>query len=336
MFGAWPRLSDVDEPWFVILAVLEACSLACLWWLSRIALAHPRHPVPDGAADRPAQPPPRLGWGTAAAAQLAGNAAGSRPGGCRHRWSRPGQGPHPVRAASRCGGVGAHGHQPAGDSGAVDPSRAHHPGPDHRAAAGEAAAAGVAGLVDLGSSHRCHWGHGADLAISRGRDRHGHRTCSPCVLEVCDATVLRTGSWRSARGSPLLSRSLVDGRVRWAANRMFDYAALVAALVAFGAHVRPPRCCSRMWSAGVRDHPDHPRWCGLRRRGVDHASSPGRCPRRHRAHRHAALPTLLVLAADPDWRACLGLVADPPPCCGSSVDGHRLAPLASVSSTTAT
>ena len=45
--------------------------------------------------------------------------------------------------------------------------------------------------------------------------------------------------WGSARGSPTPSRAAGGGRLATAANRMFDYASLVAALVAFGAHTRP-------------------------------------------------------------------------------------------------
>src|SRR6478609_6662583 len=76
MFGAWPRLTEVQLYWFAVLAVLEALSLASLWWLARIALA----PHPDEVASNRAPEP--LGWGTAAAAQLAGNAASKVvPGG---------------------------------------------------------------------------------------------------------------------------------------------------------------------------------------------------------------------------------------------------------------
>ncbi|WUJ74138.1 flippase-like domain-containing protein [Kribbella soli] len=70
LFGAWPRLADVDPWWFPILVVLEGLSFAALWWLARLALD-------QHAAD---QKPP--GWGTLATAQLAGNAASKvLPGG---------------------------------------------------------------------------------------------------------------------------------------------------------------------------------------------------------------------------------------------------------------
>ena len=80
MFGAWPQLADVAVHWFVVLAVLEICSFAALWWLARIALA----PAPCDApmADGHVEVVPHLSWGTTATAQLAGNAASKVvPGG---------------------------------------------------------------------------------------------------------------------------------------------------------------------------------------------------------------------------------------------------------------
>ena len=70
LFGTWPRLADIDPWWFPVLVVLEGCSFAALWWLARLALA-------QHTGDQ--QPP---GWGTIATAQLAGNAASKvLPGG---------------------------------------------------------------------------------------------------------------------------------------------------------------------------------------------------------------------------------------------------------------
>ncbi len=103
LLDAWPQLEGVRPGWFVLLALLEAASLASLWWLTRIALARPRHVVPlpalstgtsseDAAsASRPAgvhaAPVRRRShgaarWSDVAAAQLAGNAASKvMPGG---------------------------------------------------------------------------------------------------------------------------------------------------------------------------------------------------------------------------------------------------------------
>ena len=63
VFDAWPQLGDVKPPWFVVVVVLEAASFASLWVLLRIAL-------------------PGSSWLDIAAGQLAGNAASRAiPGG---------------------------------------------------------------------------------------------------------------------------------------------------------------------------------------------------------------------------------------------------------------
>jgi uncharacterized protein (TIRG00374 family) len=43
LLGAWPELDVVRPRWFVVLGVLELASFASLWWLTRMALAAPRH-----------------------------------------------------------------------------------------------------------------------------------------------------------------------------------------------------------------------------------------------------------------------------------------------------
>jgi len=73
VFGSWPRLRDVDLWWFVGLVALVGGSMASLWWLTRLALQ--RRVGPEG-------PWSTVSWGTAASAHLAGNAAGKIvPGG---------------------------------------------------------------------------------------------------------------------------------------------------------------------------------------------------------------------------------------------------------------
>jgi uncharacterized protein (TIRG00374 family) len=58
-----PRLRDVDWWWFILMFAFEAGSLACLWWLVRIAI-------------------PRASWLVSATAQLTGNAVSKIvPGG---------------------------------------------------------------------------------------------------------------------------------------------------------------------------------------------------------------------------------------------------------------
>jgi uncharacterized protein (TIRG00374 family) len=71
LFGTWPRLADVQPWWFLVLLALQACSLASLWWLTRLALA----PTEEAPHD-----PPH--WTAIASAQMAGNAASKLvPGG---------------------------------------------------------------------------------------------------------------------------------------------------------------------------------------------------------------------------------------------------------------
>lgn len=73
LFGSWPRLRDVDLWWFVVVVALVVGSMVSLWWLTRLALQ--RRTGPDGEWTT-------VGWGTAASAHLAGNAAGKIvPGG---------------------------------------------------------------------------------------------------------------------------------------------------------------------------------------------------------------------------------------------------------------
>ena len=52
VFGAWPRLSEVQPRWFVILVLLETASFATLWWLTRLAL-EPHRGDADDEGGRP-------------------------------------------------------------------------------------------------------------------------------------------------------------------------------------------------------------------------------------------------------------------------------------------
>ena len=255
MFGAWPRLADVDEPWFVILAVLEACSLACLWWLARIALASPDDPVPDGAADQQAQAPPRLGWGTAAAAQLAGNAASKVvPGGA----ATGGRCKVLIQSGQRAGAV-ASGLTATNLLGTAVllilpvltiPALIIGPPPAKQLQLGLLVSLILAAVIVAIGVTALTW---------------------PSVVA---ATGMITGRVVHVFRKSVTPRGLADGllaqrarvaaafRGRWwtavfaaAANRMLDYAALVAALVAFGAHVRIAEVLLGPLQAPVRSGP---------------------------------------------------------------------------------
>lgn len=69
--GAAPRLRRIRPEWFALMAAAELASLAGAWALMRIAV-------------------PGLGWGLAAASQLAGNAISRLvPGGAAAGAARP-------------------------------------------------------------------------------------------------------------------------------------------------------------------------------------------------------------------------------------------------------
>jgi uncharacterized protein (TIRG00374 family) len=73
LFGSWPRLRDVSFWWFVLVVALVVGSMASLWWLTRLALQ--QRDGPEGHVST-------VSWSTAASAHLAGNAAGKVvPGG---------------------------------------------------------------------------------------------------------------------------------------------------------------------------------------------------------------------------------------------------------------
>ena len=321
MFGAWPRLSDVDEPWFVILAAPEVRSLACLWWLARIALASPDDPVPDGASDRQAQTPPRLGWGTAAAAQLAGNAASKVvPGGAATGGVV--QAKVLIQSGQPAGAV-ASGLTATNLLGTAVllilpvltiPALIIGPPPAKQLQLGLLVSLILAAVIVAIGVTALTW------PISRGRDRHGHRTCSPCVSEVCDAArSCGRAPGAACAGRRCVSRSLVDGRVRCGREPHVGLRRsgrrLGGIRSARASRRGAARVCGR---AGVRDHPDHPRWCGLRRRGTDSASSPGRRPGRHRA-RSARCST------DSSRSGCRSRLAGWPGVGGGFTTGSRIA-----------
>lgn len=231
MFDSWPRLADVAWQWFVVLAVLETASLGSLWWLTRIALA----PVDDAAGSD------HVTWGTAAAAQLAGNAAGKVvPGGAATGGVvqakvliDAGQ-PGPAVASSLAA-------QNLLTSAALlllpvltIPALIIGPPPARQLQLGllvslilatAMVTIGVialkwrAGLAGLGR------GIGAALQLVRRQSTAGG--VATALLDQRDriAAAFAGQWWRAV--------------IAAAANRMFDYAALVAALVAFGAHARP-------------------------------------------------------------------------------------------------
>lgn len=231
MFGAWPQLADVAVHWFWILAALETASMAMLWWLARIALAPSDG---DGAV-------PHLGWGTTAAAQLAGNAASKViPGGAAVGGVV--QGKVLISAGQPAGAVVSGLTAMNLLTAAVLlllpvltlPALAIGPPPAEQLRLGLLVSLILAvvivaiGVVALTS-------HAAVRATGRAAGAVAH-------------VVRRRVTADSAERALMAQRDRIAGAFagRWwraviaaAANRMLDYAALVAALVAFGAEARP-------------------------------------------------------------------------------------------------
>ncbi|WP_141015190.1 lysylphosphatidylglycerol synthase transmembrane domain-containing protein [Nocardioides sambongensis] len=231
MFGAWPQLASVEVHWFLILTVLETASLAMLWWLARIALAPPKSDTTT----------PHLGWGTAAAAQLAGHAASKViPGGAATGGVI--QGRVLVTSGQSAGAV---------VSGLTAsnllttavllllpvltiPALAIGPPPAEQLRLGLLVSLIVAVvIVAIGT-----------VALTAPKVVHAVGRAIGTVAHVVRRrwTAQGTADALSAQRERVVAA--FAGRWWWAVlaaagNRMFDYAALVAALVAFGAHARP-------------------------------------------------------------------------------------------------
>jgi uncharacterized protein (TIRG00374 family) len=239
MFGSWPRLADVAVRWFVVLAVLELCSFASLWWLARIALA----PAPDDVrrAEHGGGGHSRLGWGTAAAAQLAGNAASKVvPGGAATG---------SVVQARVLMGAGQPATTVASGLTAVNllstavllllpvltiPALLIGPPPARQLQLGLVVSVVLAVvIVAVGGTALTQPRVVAIVGRAIGRGVHLARSS---VTPEGLADVLLAQRERIAAA---FDAHWWRATVAAAANRMFDYAALVAALVAFGAHVRP-------------------------------------------------------------------------------------------------
>lgn len=240
MFNAWPQLADVAVAWFLVLFLLVVASFASLWWLTRIALGSG-----GGAADPTdsprAQHAPRLGWGPAAAAQLAGNAAskvipgGAATGAVVQAKVLIGAGQPASTVAS---GLAASGLL----TGAVlfllpvltIPAMILGPSPARQLQLGFAVslvlaviivAVGIAALTQPRLISAA--GHGIGKALHLVRSSITGESVAHALLTQRDrvASAFEGHWWRAV--------------IAAAANRMFDYAALIAALVAFDAHVRP-------------------------------------------------------------------------------------------------
>ena len=232
--GSWPRLAQVQPRWFILLALLQAGSVASLWWLTRLAL----EPHVDGDEVSDSR---RARWGAVATAQLAGSAASKVvPGGAATGGVVQAklliQAGHPTAAvASALAGVGLM-------TTAVllllpvltIPALLIGPPPAEQLQLGLLVSLILAVVIVGVGVIVLTWPR---VLTSTGRlIGHVLHHVRPSTTAESMATVLSAQRARVA--------GAFEGR--WwlavflaAANRMLDYAALVAALAAFGVHARP-------------------------------------------------------------------------------------------------
>ncbi|WP_432885421.1 lysylphosphatidylglycerol synthase transmembrane domain-containing protein [Kribbella sp. CA-245084] len=229
LFGAWPRLADVDPWWFAVLVLLEACSFAALWWLARLALT-------ENTADHV-----DVGWGTIATAQLAGNAAskvvpgGAATGGVLQArlLIQAGQPAAVVASALTAMGLMTTGVLlllPV----LTIPAVFIGPPPARQLELGLLVSLVMAILIVGFGVAALRWPRFVHL-VGRGAGHVIHLVKRSVTADSC-AAQLATQRDRVA--------AAFEGRwwaaaLAAAANRMFDYAALVAALAAFDVHARP-------------------------------------------------------------------------------------------------
>jgi uncharacterized membrane protein YbhN (UPF0104 family) len=252
MLDAWPQLEGVRPRWFVLLAVLEAASFASLWALTCIALSQPRHARRSGDAvgarhGTPAHVAPRrrrvrtVRWTDVAGAQLVGNAA-SRvlPGGAatgsvvQGRMLVTGG----LQAARVAGALAAVGLLTTGVLAALPvltvPAVLIGPPPARQLQLGLVVSLILAVVVvGLGV-----------LALTVPRVIVGIGFAFGGLLHLVGPRVTAAGAALAVARQRARVRSAFLGHwwravMAASAHRMLDYAALVAALVAVGAQVRP-------------------------------------------------------------------------------------------------
>jgi hypothetical protein len=231
VFGSWPRLRDVSVWWFVVVVALVVGSMASLWWLTRLALQ--RRTGPDGAMST-------VGWGTAASAHLAGNAAGKIvPGG-------------PATAGVVQARLLIQSGEPASEvASAITaigllttgillllpiltiPALLIGPHPARQLELGLVVSLVVAVVMVALSTAVLVW---TPFVVGLGRlsGRLLHLVKKEATPESVTVSLVASRDRVAASFRGCRTRAVIAA----AANRMFDYAALVAALAAMGAHAR--------------------------------------------------------------------------------------------------
>jgi uncharacterized protein (TIRG00374 family) len=222
LFDAWPQLGDIQPFWFAVVGGLEMLSFGCLWLLLRIAL-------------------PACTWGDIVASQLAGNAA-SRviPGGAASGGVVQAkmliQAGHPARAVGA--GLSATGLLTTGVLLTLPvltvPAVLIGPPPQEQLQLGLVVSLVLAVVIVALGLALLKWDRfvrGVAKVVGRAVHVVRRRTdpadvAGAFVAERDQIAASFAGRW------PL---SLAGA----AGNRMLDYSALVAALVAVGAEARP-------------------------------------------------------------------------------------------------
>ncbi|MER7246397.1 lysylphosphatidylglycerol synthase transmembrane domain-containing protein [Kribbella sp. NPDC000426] len=229
LFGAWPRLADVDPWWFPILVVLEGCSFAALWWLARLAL------------DQDSAEQSNAGWGTIATAQLAGNAASKViPGGAAagsvlqaRLLIQAGQPAAVVASALTAIGLITTGVLlllPV----LTIPAVLIGPPPARQLELGLLVSLIMAILIVGFGLAALKWPRFVVL-VGRGAGHVIHLVKRSVTADSCAALLVI----QRERVAAAFEGRWWAAALAAAANRMFDYAALVAALAALDVHVRP-------------------------------------------------------------------------------------------------
>ena len=222
LLDQWPDLETVRPFWFVFLVLLEAGSMAALWFLVRITL-------------------PSTSWPVAASSQLAGNAAGKvLPGG--NATGSVVQASMLVRGGQSTGAVGA----AMGSMGLLTtgmllalplltvPAVIIRPPPARQLQLGLVVSLVMALLlVGLGFA-LLKWDSFVHT-VGRAAGRVLHLVRRRVSVSSVAATVTAQRDTVAAAFAGHWIRALAFA----AANRMLDYAALVASLYAVGARARP-------------------------------------------------------------------------------------------------
>ncbi len=232
LFGSWPRLRDVEPWWFAVVVALVVGSMASLWWLTRLALQH------RASADEPWS---TVSWGTAASAHLAGNAAGKIvPGGPAtagvvqaRLLIQSGQPATAVASAITAMGLLTTGillMLPI----LTIPALLIGPPPARQLELGLVVSLIVAVVMVALSIAILVWTPFV-IAIGRLAGRVLHLVKHDVTADSASAALVTARDRVAASFTGRRTRAVFAA----AGNRMFDYAALVAALAALGAHARP-------------------------------------------------------------------------------------------------